>query len=105
MQHNIGGGAQKVGVACLCVCAGADVEEPTEEGGAVLMCVSELPNKEEKKKEKAITIGFLVRRKTILVSRGQPCYLRSFSRREQGETKTALIRTPEMWPSLILSFL
>lgn len=39
------------------------MEEPTEEGGAVLMCVSQLPTqaKAENKKEKDVTIGFLVR--------------------------------------------
>lgn len=45
--------------------AGPDVEEPDGEttsngGGAFLMCVSELPVKSAKKKEKEVTIGFMV---------------------------------------------
>ena len=52
-------------MANSCVTTGADVEEPTEEGGAVLMCVCELPTKG---KDKEVTIGFLVRRKQVLMS-------------------------------------
>ena len=45
--------------------AGPDVEEPDGEtandgGGAFLMCISEVPVKSGKKKEKEVTIGLMV---------------------------------------------
>lgn len=40
---------------------GEDVEEPNEEdGGAFLMCVSELVTKKKKRDKKEVTIGILV---------------------------------------------
>lgn len=53
------------------VYAGPDVEELDGEttndgGGAFLMCVSELPVKSTKKKDKEVTIGFLVQNTNCL---------------------------------------
>ena len=65
---------------------GEDVEEPSEEGGAFLMCVSELLTRKKRRDKKEVTIGILVRHvwRRVMWIWVLPCTGRAAFCREHG---------------------